>query len=233
MLLHKTTRAHAALQSARDANLSLADRRILILADGRRSLNELVGLLGSEALPSIERLLRERYLEDGRAGVAITPARSSPPAGVGSALSGLLRASTDAVQARAGSVRAPPSQASASAPPATIAPSSAGVAAGRQRRSLVAAKMYVIDMLQLQRHPDAVDLKARLQCCSDPHDLLALLLEAAQALHRLTSASFGERIMARLREVVPEDALPALEQAFRQEAADGETTRPRMRLVGG
>ncbi len=79
MLLHKTTRAHAALQSARDANLSLADRRILILADGRRSLNELVGLLGSEALPSIERLLRERYLEDGRAGVAITPARSSPP----------------------------------------------------------------------------------------------------------------------------------------------------------
>ena len=227
MLLHKTTRAHAALQSARDANLSLADRRILILADGRRSLNELVALLGSEALPGIERLLRERYLEDGRAGVAITPA------GVGSALSGLLRASTDAVQARAGSVRAPPSQASASAPPATIAPSSAGVAAGRQRRSLVAAKMYVIDMLQLQRHPDAVDLKARLQCCSDPHELLALLLEAAQALHRLTSASFGERIVARLREVVPEDALPALEQAFRPEAADGETARPRMRLVGG
>lgn len=93
--------------------------------------------------------------------------------------------------------------------------------------------MYMVDMLQLQRHPDAVDLKARIQCCNDQDELLVLLLEAAQALRRLTSESFGARIVARLREVLPEEALPALEQAFRPLAADAaEPALPRIRLVG-
>ena len=48
MLLNKTTLAREALQSGRGANLGLVERRILIIADGRRSLNDVVGLLGAD-----------------------------------------------------------------------------------------------------------------------------------------------------------------------------------------
>ena len=247
MLLNKTSLARDALQAGRDASLGLAERRILILADGKRSLNDLVRLLGADSLSTITRLLQDGYLHDASKAADAAPARPAPGDGVAAALSGLLRATTEAVQARTEAVRAgqPRAQAAVPAPmpaaatpaapapartmaPATPVPSPA---AGRQRRSLVAAKMYMVDMLQLQRHPDAVEMKIRIQCCNDQGELLALMLDAAHALRRLTSESFGARIIARLREVLPEDALPMLEQAFRP-TADNVEPLPRMRLVG-
>ena len=239
MLLNKTTLAREALQAGRGANLGLVERRILIIADGRRSLNDVVGLLGADSLAIITRLLQDGYLEDASRAAAPAPASG----GVAGALTGLLRATTEAVQARTEAVRAgsrlPPAPIPAApavppapaASPAVVAPTHG--AGTRQRRSLVAAKMYMVDMLQLQRHADAVDLKARIQCCNAPDDLLAMLLEAAHTLRRLTSDSFGERIVVRLREVLPEEALPALEQALRPAPAGNVEPLPRMRLVGG
>ena len=103
MLLNKTGKARAALQAGTAAGLALADRRVLILVDGRRSLDQLVGMLGTGILPTIDRLLREGYLVDAEADAA-SDARTRA-AGLGDAVAGLVRATAEVVQARAGGMR--------------------------------------------------------------------------------------------------------------------------------
>ncbi|HWS76922.1 MAG TPA: hypothetical protein VN205_00945, partial [Thermomonas sp.] len=66
MLLNKTALAREALQAGSNAGLSLQERRILIMTDGKRSLNEVMGLLGADILPAIDRLIRAGYIDDGR-----------------------------------------------------------------------------------------------------------------------------------------------------------------------
>ena len=63
MLLNKTPLARNALQAGSDAGLSLPERRILIVADGKRSLDALVSLLGPDILPAIDHLVRDGYLQ--------------------------------------------------------------------------------------------------------------------------------------------------------------------------
>lgn len=183
MLLAKTPRALAALQAGSRSGLSLRERRALILADGRRRLDELLALLGSDALPLLQRLRGAGLLEEA------TPAPAATPS----------------VPAAAAPPPSPAVQALPAPPPVATPPGRTG-----QRRSLVAAKLYVVDMLQLQRHPDAVELKARIQFAADQDALLAALLEAVPLLRRLTNPRYGERVAARLQEVLPEDLLPAL-----------------------
>lgn len=202
MLLAKTPRALAALQAGSRSGLSLRERRALILADGRRRLDELLALLGSDALPLLQRLRGAGLLEEATPAPAATPsvpAAAAPPP-------------SPAVQALP-------------APPPVATPSSRT----GQRRSLVAAKLYVVDMLQLQRHPDAVELKARIQFAADQDALLAALLEAVPLLRRLTNPRYGERVAARLQEVLPEDLLPALAAtlaAMPAEAAGADARAP-------
>ena len=234
MLLNKTARAHDALQAGPSAGLSLAERRILIVTDGKRTLNEVMALLGPDILPAIDRLLRDGY---------IRPA-DSPAGGAGGsvagALTGLLRATTEALQARTEQIRAGtprpanPRAAIAPPPPATAfaaASPQAPAAARGQRRSLVAAKMYMIDMLSLQRDPDAVEGKARIQFCGNDDDLAEAILDGLQLLLRLTNDSYGRRVLARLGEVLPEPLLPRLD-AIATPRAPREAA-PQLKLVGG
>jgi hypothetical protein len=231
MLLHKTGKAREALQAGPAAGLNLADRRILILVDGRRSLDQLLSMLGTEVLPSIDRLLREGYLAHGDAGAADTRAP-----GLGSAFTGLLRATADMVQARAEQIRAEQGRAgqvaaataapmrSATALPGVPPPTSSPAPETRAesapvrpahpsgtRRSLAACKMYMLDMLQLQRSPEAAELRAAIQCAGDPGPLVDALLQALRLIVSASSASYGERVTQRLAEILPPDALPRLE----------------------
>lgn len=233
MLLHKTGKAREALQAGPAAGLNLADRRILILVDGRRSLDQLLSMLGTEVLPSIDRLLREGYLAHGDAGAADARA-----AGLGSAFTGLLRATADMVQARAEQIRAEQGRAGQDAgaaataapvrsatalpgvPPPTSSPApetraeSAPVRPAHPsgtRRSLAACKMYMLDMLQLQRSPEAAELRAAIQCAGDPGPLVDALLQALRLIASASSGSYGERVTQRLAEILPPDALPRLE----------------------
>ncbi|MGO4550667.1 hypothetical protein AB4059_06150 [Lysobacter sp. 2RAF19] len=98
----------------------------------------------------------------------------------------------------------------APAPPVASATPIAPAAPPAKRRSLAAAKMYLIDMLQLQRSPTAAELRLSIQSTSDPELLLERLLEALAHLVASTPPSYGERVSARFSEVVPEDALPRL-----------------------
>jgi hypothetical protein len=62
ILLDKTDKAHAILSKTCAATLSLAERRILILTNGERSLKELLDALGDAILPSVQHLVDEGYL---------------------------------------------------------------------------------------------------------------------------------------------------------------------------
>ena len=126
-----------------------------------------------------------------------------PAQGLGNALGGLIRAATESVQARTEQIRASAAPAPSVPAPAQTAPAPSPVAArSSQRRSLVAAKMYLIDMLQLQRHPDAVERKARIQFASGEAPLLEAILDGMRVLLQLTNESYGQRIVARLGEDV-------------------------------
>lgn len=245
MLLNKTALAHSALQAGPGAGLSLPERRILIVIDGKRTLDDVVALLGPGILPVIDRLLKAGYIH--QAGAASTHGN-----GLAGAFTGLLRATTEALQARteqfrsdiaqqpvpAAAATTPPQAPAAHAPTPTIAqatPAPATAARG-QRRSLVAAKMYLIDMLQLQRHPDAVECKARIQFASGEDELLDAILDGLRMLHRTTSASYGQRIVARLGEALPEALLPALEQTLatlQAPPAEATGSAPQLKLVSG
>jgi hypothetical protein len=79
------------------------------------------------------------------------------------------------------------------------------------RRSMVAAKLYMLDMLALQRHDAAVRHKADLQACHEPEETFAQLLAALRCLQDTSAASLARRVRERLAEVLPEDCLPALD----------------------
>lgn len=224
MLLNKTGKAREALQAGTAAGLALADRRVLILVDGRRSLDQLVGMLGTGILPTIDRLLREGYLVDAEADAG-SDARVGA-AGLGGAFTGLIRATADVVQARADRIRAgvaaAPVAADGGRTDATPAPAAAATATTPRaqahparpagaRRSLAACKMYLLDMLQLQRTPEAAELRAAIQCATDPAVLVDALLQALRLIVATSNASYGERVTQRLLEILPLEALPRLE----------------------
>ena len=199
MLLNKTEKAREALGAGPSAGLALQDRRILILTDGKRSLNQVMAMLGADILPAIDRLMREGYITRDDV-VAASPATAARPPALGSAVTGLLRAATEAVQARTEQIRA----ATPRPPPGT-------------RRSLAASKMYLLDMLQLQRSAEAAELRAAIQC-SEPAQLVDTLFQALRVLVGTSTPSYGERIVNRVAEMLPEESLPRLE-ALRAEHA--------------
>lgn len=111
---------------------------------------------------------------------------------------------------------APPEPVPAPEPVAATAASPApGTAAPvtERRRSLVAARIYLLGILELQRHPQAAALLHALQQARSDEQVVAALRSALDALPGLTSAGYCERVRQRLFEVLPETHLARLEQA--------------------
>ncbi|MEA9772495.1 hypothetical protein [Xanthomonas campestris] len=176
MYPRKTDLALTALQSHRSP-LTLLQRRALILADGQRDLDTLAALLGGEAATLVQTLCALGYLHLG-AGVATTTA--------------------------------PPSSAAAAAPSALsdaepAAPLLSEEEQQRQRRRATTnARLYLLDILQLQRNPVAVLLHRRLQAARSDIEIHAAIAEALQALPQFTSASYAERVRTRSAELLPD-----------------------------
>ncbi|RJU09085.1 hypothetical protein XcmpCFBP7700_20770 [Xanthomonas campestris] len=175
MYPRKTDLALTALQSHRSP-LTLLQRRALILADGQRDLDTLAALLGGEAATLVQTLCALGYLHLG-AGVATTTAPPSAAAAAPSALS--------------------------DAEPA--APLLSEEEQQRQRRRATTnARLYLLDILQLQRNPVAIVLHRRLQAARSDIESHAAIAEALQALPQFTSASYAERVRTRSAELLPD-----------------------------
>ncbi len=171
----KTALAHAALQTHR-AGLDMRQRRVLIMADGQRSLDELTQLLGSETTQHVTKLIGDGYLtldaEQTLHEVLVAP-QAAPIA---------------ELSAQARDVPTPASH----------------------RRSFVAARLYLLGMLELQRDPAAQQLHQLLHRTTEEHATVEVMLEALAILPQLTSPGYAQRVLARLAEVLPEEHLSAL-----------------------
>lgn len=161
----KTALALAALQS-HAAPLDMRQRRVLILADGQRSVDELTALGGSNAAVIVQALLQQGYLDDGRAAVA--------------------------------PVAAPTAPAAAPADP---------------RRALLNARMYLLDLLQLQRHPASRPLQQQLRDAREDAATLQAIANALRAMPEMTSERYAQRIRERVLEVLPAPLHASLEAA--------------------
>ncbi|MCW0399480.1 hypothetical protein NB688_002105 [Xanthomonas sacchari] len=160
----KTALALAALQS-HDAPLDMRQRRVLILADGQRSVEELATLGGRGADAIVQGLLEQGYLDDGRSVAAATVAASAPP------------------------------------PPAD------------PRRALLNARMYLLDLLQLQRHPASPALQLQLRAAREEQDTLRAIALALRAMPEMTSERYAQRIRERVLEILPTSLHGALTAA--------------------
>lgn len=186
---NKTDQARLALQS-HAGPLSMRERRALILCDGQRDLKELTALLGVDAPALVMNLYEAGYL--GNTVVEPSARAPAPPAARAPAAAPIP-------------VAAAPASAPAPAPPPQTQ-------ATGTRRSLVAAKLYLIGMLELQRDESAVAQRKQLQACQDPDAIVAHLLAGVHCLQRIASTSLAQRVCERLAEVLPESYLPALER---------------------
>jgi hypothetical protein len=74
-----------------------------------------------------------------------------------------------------------------------------------RRRSLVAARIYLLDILELQRHPQAAALFHTLQQSRRDETVMGGLQAALDALPGLTSVGYAERVRQRLLEVLPKE----------------------------
>ncbi len=90
--------------------------------------------------------------------------------------------------------------------PLAVVPSASAGA----RRSLAAAKVYTVGMLQLIRDAEAVEQVSAIQTCGEEAALVHHLFEALRYLGRKAPATYGRRVAERLLEILPEAHLPAL-----------------------
>jgi hypothetical protein len=97
----------------------------------------------------------------------------------------------------------------APAPSPAASPEPTPVPATR-RRSLLAARIYLLDMLALQRHPAAARLHQLLQATRDDADTVHALRLALAQLPAMASDGYVGRVRERLREVLPEPHLAAV-----------------------
>ncbi|WP_282295580.1 hypothetical protein [Stenotrophomonas sp. PS02289] len=93
-------------------------------------------------------------------------------------------------------VAAVPAAAAATAP-ATPEP------APERRRSLVAARIYLLGILELQRNPQAAALYRDLQLARAEPDVVARLRAALDALPGMTSEGYSQRVRQRVLEALP------------------------------
>ena len=96
------------------------------------------------------------------------------------------------------------------APSVAAAAPPAPTPAVERRRSMVAARIYVLDILALQRNPTAAQLHRVLQATRGEEDTISALQLALAHLPAITSEGYTQRVRGRLQEVLPEVHLAAV-----------------------
>jgi hypothetical protein len=96
---------------------------------------------------------------------------------------------------------------------AAPAPAAAPAIPVERRRSLVAARIYVLGILEMQRHPQAAALFRDLQQARAEEEVLQRLQSAMQVLPGLTSDGYCQRVRQRLLEALPLEHCDAFAEA--------------------
>ncbi len=107
----------------------------------------------------------------------------------------------------------PPADAAAPAPTTPAAAPAAPATGSERRRSLVAARIYVLGILEMQRHPQAAALFRDLQQARAESEVLQVLHSAMQMLPGLTSEGYCQRVRQRLLEALPLEHCEAFTEA--------------------
>lgn len=190
MLPIKTEAGKTALQN-RDPLLSPRDRQLMILCNGSRTVASLVPLMGPTVVDDLARLVEAGFL------VAMRPAPG--PAG-------RAQPAVKAVQ-RSGSVQAGANAISGGHLSST---SAAQAPYTNARRSLAGTKMYIMDMLQLMRDMQASALAVAIHTSESETEFMGHVVAAAKWVFYQRGASYGMRIIDKLKEITPEPHLPLL-----------------------
>jgi hypothetical protein len=80
------------------------------------------------------------------------------------------------------------------------------------RRSLAGTKMYIIDMLQLLRDVDAASMAVSIHTSKDEVEFIQNIVTAARLIALKSGSSYGQRVVNKLREIVPAVHLAALQE---------------------
>ena len=87
----------------------------------------------------------------------------------------------------------------------------ASVPAVAPRRSLAACKMYVVNILQMQREAGVQPLVEALHRSADEQALVEAMAMALRYLRQGAKGSYAQRVQEHMASIMPEHHLPALE----------------------
>src|SRR5690606_20326413 len=86
----------------------------------------------------------------------------------------------------------------------------------RSRRSAGLAKIYLLDRLQLIRHPDTNRMTAMLNAAATDHDIRRVTDVTLRFVAELSGARYARKLADSLREIVPEDWLAEFDASTRE-----------------
>lgn len=241
MYLVKTPQAVAAL-SAKDRSLTPRERQMLILCDGSRQAVAVMGMVGVDGAELAQGLVERGFLamrakaSDGSdikpAALMAepTPRRGESdwmPLSTGGFRPSQLDARPSFRDTQSTSSFGSRSMGFGSLAPTDAAPTSGGPRAGdsadpyatrapssvRTKRSLAGSKMYLMDLLQMQRHPDASALAVSIHTSDDEAELVRAMMDAWRFIYARSGPNYAEQVADKLAQTLPERFLPDLEHA--------------------
>lgn len=209
MSLVKTEKGRGALIN-RDVGLTHRERQILVMSDGKRTRQEMRKLFVADVTDDFKRLFSLGMLID-ISETAITPANMSATGTFRTSALSDFQVQTQYKDTLGFSSTLPtalPAPSAPSAPLIAIPQASAiglkASTAPKARRSMAAAKMYMIDILQRMRDMDSPAIAVAIQTSQDEADLAANLINASRYIFKKSGGSFGHRVFDKLYETIPE-----------------------------
>jgi hypothetical protein len=160
MIFNKTDFGKATLLS-NQLQLPADARRVLLLCDGRRTLDAIVKALGETARTTVRELERDGLVKGLETSTLVTEKTTvAEPAVIQTTSAALAMPSVQPVSARASS-----------------------------NRSWAASKMYLVSILQLQRDVDSASLAVGLHTSTDAESIFSAILQSLAHISALSSAA--------------------------------------------
>ncbi len=221
MLLAKTEKTKLML-SQRDPSLGAKDRQILIMCNGVRSYEELVGMLGREAKPLLDRFIQSGLLMDATQALKSNSGVFSKTGTfyISDFASSGARKTTGSrgrpLQTHAAQLSSRSASLATDRAPLAIEQDKPASTNNRGKRSIAASKMYMINLLQMHRDLDSSTLAVNIHTSEDEQQLVACILASLRFITRKAGLAYGKRVAEQLSNILPEAYLPDL-YAFTEE----------------